>query len=72
MTGIITAVIRKREGKNGGYGFILDDENSERFFHASNLRGTTFDNLREGKRVSFDGFEIPSKGKRAENVTVIA
>lgn len=72
MTGVITAVIRKREGKNGGYGFILDDENNERFFHASNLRGVTFDNLREGKRVTFDGFEIPGKGLRAENVVVVA
>lgn len=70
MTGVITAVIRKREGKNGGYGFILDDANIERFFHASNLRGVTFDNLREGSRVTFDPFEIPGKGMRAENVVV--
>lgn len=72
MTGMITAVIRKREGKNGGYGFILDDENKERFFHASNLRGITFDQLREGTRVEFKAFTIPGKGDRAEDVSVIA
>ena len=71
MQGVITAVIRKREGKNGGYGFIHDDENNERFFHASNLRGITFDALREGTRVEFTAFEIPNKGKRAEDVVVL-
>ena len=72
MTGIITAVIRKNEARKGGFGFILDDDGKERFFHASNVRGCTFEDLREGSRVEFKGFSIPGKGDRAEDVTVTA
>jgi cold shock CspA family protein len=73
MTGVITAVIRRTEGRNGGYGFIRDAENQERFFHARNLRGVTFDQLEEGAKVEFKPVVEGGKGNglRAENVQVI-
>lgn len=74
MRGIITAVIRRREGQNGGYGFIRDEENQERFFHARNLRGITFEALEEGTAVEFIAVNGGGKsnGLRAERVQVIA
>jgi len=71
MTGIVSAVIRKSETRKGGYGFILDETHTERFFHASNLRDITFEELREGTRVEFEPFSIPGKGDRAEDVRVL-
>lgn len=72
MTGIITAVIRKTETRKGGFGFIMDDAGTERFFHASNLRDITFAELKDGMRVDFQPFSIPGKGDRAEDVHVTA
>jgi cold shock CspA family protein len=77
MTGVITAIVRKNkeQSRNGGFGFIRDDANNERFFHARNLRGITFEKLREGKRVEFtpvDGQPTgKSNGLRCEDVRVI-
>lgn len=74
MTGTVTAVIRRREGVNGGYGFIRDDEGSERFFHARNLRGITFDKVNEGDKVEFRPVAEVGKGNglRADDVSVLA
>jgi cold shock CspA family protein len=76
MTGVITALVRKNleQGRNGGFGFVRDEHDQERFFHAHNVRGTTFEKLREGKRVQFDAIEVPGRGKnglRCEDLQVI-
>jgi cold shock CspA family protein len=74
MTGVITAIIRRKEGQNGGYGFIRDEANQERFFHARNLRGISFEKLREGVKVSFTPVNDGGKGNglRVEDVCVDA
>ena len=50
-----------------GFGFIDTGDAKELFFHMSSVVGTTFDDLRDGQKVSFDVGESP-KGPRAENV----
>ena len=50
-----------------GFGFIDTGEGKDLFFHMSALVETTFEDLREGQKVSFDVSEGP-KGPRAENV----
>ncbi len=53
-----------------GFGFIDTGTGRDMFFHSSNLDGISYDELREGQRVSFTEGQGP-KGPRAENVTVI-
>ena len=53
-----------------GFGFIETSEGNDIFFHMSAVEGTTFDQLQEGQRVSFNAGQGP-KGPRAENVRVI-
>jgi cold shock protein len=62
MTGTI---VRKRDN---GYGFIKPD-NGEKdvFFHAQAIVDTTFDELQEGEKVTFDVEQGP-KGPAATNV----
>ena len=56
----------KRLVRDRGFGFIRDDGGHEWFFHRSAVQGS-FDELKEGQRVSFD--EEPSdKGPRAGSV----
>jgi CspA family cold shock protein len=62
-TGTVKRVVRDK-----GFGFIADDQQREYFFHSSACRGTRFDDLREGQRVSFEVGQS-AKGPRAENVT---
>jgi CspA family cold shock protein len=50
-----------------GFGFIETGGEKDLFFHSSNLEGVSFDELREGQRVSYDEGRGP-KGPRAENV----
>jgi CspA family cold shock protein len=50
-----------------GFGFIEDGSDKDMFFHSSNVVGTTFEQLREGQRVSYTEGRGP-KGPRAENV----
>jgi CspA family cold shock protein len=48
-----TGSIKKLCGERG-FGFLsLDYGNDDVFFHASNVTGTSFDDLREGDQVSF-------------------
>ena len=54
-----------------GFGFIETGSDKDMFFHSSCLQGVTFDDLREGQRVSYDVGEGP-KGPRAENVQLIS
>ena len=53
-----------------GFGFIETGTDKDMFFHNSNLEGVSFDELREGQRVSYTEGQGP-KGPRAENVTFV-
>lgn len=54
---------------NNGYGFITrEGGEKDLFFHANELHGVTFDNLREGDKVQFEVGE-GSKGPNAVNVS---
>ena len=53
-----------------GFGFIDTGEEKDMFFHMSNVEGITFEELREGQKVSFVEGRGP-KGPRAEQVTLV-
>lgn len=53
-----------------GFGFIDTGKGQDMFFHSSNLEGVSYEQLREGQRVSYNEGQGP-KGPRAENVRVI-
>jgi len=53
-----------------GFGFIDTGTSEDMFFHSSNVEGTTFDELREGQKVSYTEGRGP-KGPRAEQVTPV-
>lgn len=53
-----------------GFGFI-QGENGDIFFHSSSVEGAGFDSLYEGQAVQYNEGMGP-KGKRAENVQVVA
>ena len=50
-----------------GFGFIDTGGSKDLFFHSSNLEGVSYEQLREGQRVSYNEGRGP-KGPRAENV----
>jgi cold shock protein len=50
-----------------GFGFIDTGSNKDIFFHASNLDGVRYEDLREGQLVTYTPGQGP-KGPRAENV----
>ena len=55
-----------------GFGFIsTGGSDKDMFFHMSNLDGVSFEELREGQRVSYTAGQGP-KGPRAENVKLIS
>jgi len=53
-----------------GFGFIETGTDKDMFFHTSNVESGSFDDLREGQRVSYNPGNGP-KGPRAENVRPI-
>ncbi len=53
-----------------GFGFIDTGSDKDMFFHSSDLEGVSYDELREGQRVSYTEGRGP-KGPRAENVKPI-
>ncbi len=53
-----------------GFGFIEDGSDKDMFFHHSNLEGVSYEELKEGQRVSYTEGQGP-KGPRAENVKPI-
>jgi len=55
---------------NMGYGFIDIGSEKDLFFHSSSVQGVTFEELREGQKVSYTAGRGP-KGPRAENVKVV-
>jgi CspA family cold shock protein len=50
-----------------GFGFIDTGKDKDLFFHSSSVQGVSFDDLKEGQRVSFTEGRGP-KGPCAENV----
>ncbi len=60
----------KRVMNDKGFGFVASEGGTEYFFHQSACNGVQFDELREGRAVTFDEGEGP-KGPRAENVTLV-
>ena len=50
-----------------GFGFINTGGGEDMFFHSSSLDGVSFEELREGQKVSYTAGRGP-KGPRAENV----
>ncbi len=54
-----------------GFGFIkIEGQEKDLFFHSTEVVGTTFDELREGDRVSFEMGDGP-KGPNALKVSRI-
>ena len=53
-----------------GFGFITTGGEKDLFFHSSSVQGVTFDDLREGQKVSYTEGRGP-KGPCAENVTPV-
>jgi CspA family cold shock protein len=63
MTGTIKTLTEK------GFGFIArEGEEKDLFFHANDLQGVTFNDLKVGDVVNFDVVET-DKGLNAKNVT---
>lgn len=55
-----------------GFGFIKrEGQEKDLFFHSNELEGTTFNDLREGDKVTFEIAEGP-KGLNAVKVSKIA
>ena len=50
-----------------GFGFIATGKEKDLFFHSSSLQGVTFEELREGQKVSYTVGQ-GKKGPCAENV----
>ena len=50
-----------------GFGFINTGSDKDLFFHSSNLEGVSYEELKEGQRVSYTEGQGP-KGPQAENV----
>jgi len=50
-----------------GFGFIDTGKGEDMFFHMSNVVDVSYDDLREGQKVTFSIGEGP-KGPRAEDV----
>ena len=57
--------IKKLTDKN--FGFIAQEGGNDIFFHANNLEGVSFDQLREGDSVTFEVEETP-RGSSAVQV----
>jgi len=55
---------------NKGFGFIKTEKEKDLFFHSSSLEGVSFDQLREGQKVSYTEGR-GSKGPCAENVKLV-
>jgi CspA family cold shock protein len=53
-----------------GFGFIKTGGAKDLFFHSSQLVGVSFEELREGQKVSFTEGQGP-KGPHAENVKIV-
>lgn len=62
----MNGVIKKKTDK--GFGFItVEGQEKDLFFHSNSLVDVTFDELKEGDKVSFD-VQDSQKGPNAANV----
>lgn len=65
----MTGTIKRKTDK--GFGFIAQDgATADLFFHSNDLSGVTFEELKEGAKVSFDVEQSP-KGPNAKNVKLV-
>lgn len=62
--GKIKKLVRER-----GFGFIIDADGKEVFFHQSGLIDVSFEALNEGQEVAYEIEQSP-KGPRAVNVSI--
>lgn len=58
-------IIKKKTEK--GFGFISIEGGDDLFFHSNSLVDITFDEIKEGDKVSFE-VEETQKGKNAKDV----
>lgn len=66
MEGTIKKIIADK-----GFGFItIEGEAKDLFFHRNEVKGVTFEELKEGDKVSFEKADSP-KGPNATNVNRI-
>ncbi|TFB09111.1 cold shock domain-containing protein [Candidatus Atribacteria bacterium MT.SAG.1] len=66
---MMEGIIKKLTDK--GFGFIsIEGEEKDLFFHGNELKDVSYDELKEGDKVSFDKSDSP-KGPNATNVTRI-
>ncbi|MBI4812358.1 cold shock domain-containing protein [Candidatus Falkowbacteria bacterium] len=64
MTGTIKKLVEK------GFGFISrEGEEKDLFFHKAELKGVTFEDLKEGDTLNFDIDTTGDRGPAAVNVT---
>ena len=64
-TGTIKKLVADR-----GFGFIQEADGGDLFFHRSAVSGTSFDELREGQKVTYEKKMDTRRNKEnAENVT---
>ena len=64
-----TGTIKKLVGDRG-FGFIQEADGGDLFFHRSAVAGVSFDELREGQKVTYEKKMDPRRNKEnAENVT---
>lgn len=63
----------KKLVKEKGYGFISRENIiKDLYFHASGLaKGTTFDSLKEGDNIIYDGIEPTPRGEQAYGVRLV-
>ena len=54
-----------------GFGFIRTGEDTEIFFHQSDLQNVTFDALRQGQEVEFEMGQGPDGRSRAVGVRLV-
>lgn len=67
MATLIGRIRRLVAGK--GYGFVVDSQNVERFFHRSACRRVKFEHLREGDLVVIEPEDEGPKGPRCASVS---
>ncbi len=66
----MNGVVKKKIDK--GFGFITPEgETQDVFFHSNSLVGITFDELREGDKVTFDVEDSP-KGEGKKNAVNVS
>ncbi|OGG59548.1 hypothetical protein A3C89_01145 [Candidatus Kaiserbacteria bacterium RIFCSPHIGHO2_02_FULL_50_50] len=61
-------IVRKN---TNGYGFISrEGAEGDLFFHANELVGTSFDDIREGDKVTFEVIDSPDKPGKQNAIKV--